>query len=162
MITKKELRKAIDSITDMFNKRIGELESSLIQEKEAEEDGMLSKRHLGPNACASCNKKLDNLQGIQVDFSPYKKMPVRDHSERIAKYGAGFSRMLSTLPPSQGGMRNSPSKGGLTNVNSVRTLHQPMSPQIQPVYLKSSKKYDSYSSRRNDQYKIAEKQRQIE
>ena len=30
------------------------------------EDGMLTKRHIGPNACASCDKTLVNKQGLQA------------------------------------------------------------------------------------------------
>ena len=66
----------------------------------ANEDGMLTKRHIGPNACASCDKTLTNMQGLQAEYSPHKKMPYREHADRIARYGAGFSKMLSTLQPS--------------------------------------------------------------
>lgn len=65
---------------------------------------MLTKRHIGPNACASCDKTLVNMQGLQAEYSPHKKMPYREHADRIARYGAGFSKMLSTLQPSQSGV----------------------------------------------------------
>lgn len=61
------------------------------------DDGMLTKRHLGPNACASCDKTLVSLKGVQAEYSPHKKMPYREQADRIARYGAGFSKMLSTL-----------------------------------------------------------------
>jgi hypothetical protein len=59
-----------------------------------EEDAMFSKRHLGPQACASCEKNLINMMGLQVDFHTWKRMPTRDNKERIARFGQGFSKIL--------------------------------------------------------------------
>lgn len=61
---------------------------------------MFSKRHLGPQACASCEKNLVNMYGQAVDFYAWKKLPFRDPSERIARYGQGFSKILSYMKPS--------------------------------------------------------------
>jgi hypothetical protein len=58
---------------------------------------MLTKRNLGPNACASCEKNLINIQGMPVDYHAWKKLPTNAPSERIARYGQGFSKILSTL-----------------------------------------------------------------
>lgn len=88
---------------NQLSRKVKELFELLGNQQPEANDGMLTKRHLGPNACASCDKTLNNMQGLQADFSPHKKMPYRDHAERIARYGAGFSKMLSTLQPSQSG-----------------------------------------------------------
>ena len=52
-----------------------------------EDDAMFSKKHLGPQACASCDKNLTNLQGLASDYNVWKKLPYRDPNERIARYG---------------------------------------------------------------------------
>ena len=52
-----------------------------------EDDAMFSKKHLGPQACASCDKNLTNLQGMAADYNVWKKLPYRDPNERIARYG---------------------------------------------------------------------------
>ena len=58
---------------------------------------MFSKKHLGPTSCASCEKGLINLNGQSVDYHSWKKLPFRDPNERLAKYGPGFSKMLSNV-----------------------------------------------------------------
>ena len=58
---------------------------------------MFSKRHLGPSACASCDKNLLNLQGVPADYHVWKKLPFRDPTERLARYGQGFSKILSHM-----------------------------------------------------------------
>ena len=62
-----------------------------------EDDAMFTKKHLGPMACASCEKNLINLIGQPVDYHVWKRMPNRDPSERIARYGPGFSKILSHI-----------------------------------------------------------------
>ena len=62
-----------------------------------EEDAMLSKKHLGPQACASCDKGLINISGMPVDYHVWKKLPFRDMNDRIARYGPGFSKLLSSM-----------------------------------------------------------------
>ena len=64
-----------------------------------EDDAMFSKRHLGPSACASCDKNLVNLNGIAIDYHVWKKLPFRDPAERISRYGQGFSKILSAMKP---------------------------------------------------------------
>jgi hypothetical protein len=63
-----------------------------------DEDAMFSKKGY---SCASCEKDLTNLYGKKVDFMPWGKMPLRDPSERIARVGQGFSKMLSMIQPDQ-------------------------------------------------------------
>ena len=62
-----------------------------------EDDAMFSKKPLGPQACASCEKNLVNMYGMPVDYHAWKKLPFRDPNERLAKYGPGFSKMLSNM-----------------------------------------------------------------
>jgi hypothetical protein len=64
-----------------------------------EDDAMLTKKHLGPVACASCEKNLINIYGQAVDHYPWKKLPFRDPNERLARYGQGFSKILSNMRP---------------------------------------------------------------
>jgi len=68
---------------------------------EHNEDAMFSKKPLGGFSCASCEKDLVNLYGKKVDFMPWSKLPFRDPSERIARVGQGFSKMLSMIDPNQ-------------------------------------------------------------
>jgi len=63
------------------------------------EDAMFTKKPLGGFSCASCEKGLVNLQGQIAEYYPWNKMPARDPSERIAKVGQGFSKMLGMLRP---------------------------------------------------------------
>jgi len=39
------------------------------------------------------------MQGRKVTFHPWNKLPYRDPSERIARVGQGFSKMLSMINP---------------------------------------------------------------
>lgn len=48
---------------------------------------MFTKRPYGPVNCASCEKDIVNLQGRQADYLSWKKMPFREPTERIARYG---------------------------------------------------------------------------
>jgi len=64
------------------------------------EDAMFSKRHLGPLACASCEKNVVNMYGQKADHHVWNKLPFRDPNERIARYGQGFSKILSHMKPS--------------------------------------------------------------
>ena len=40
------------------------------------------------------------MYGQQADYHVWKKLPFRDPSERIARYGPGFSKILSHMKPS--------------------------------------------------------------
>ena len=60
---------------------------------------MLAKKPLGGWSCASCQKDLLNIEGIRAQYHPWAKLPQRNPTERIAKVGQGFSRMLSMLKP---------------------------------------------------------------
>lgn len=88
-----QLSKKIREIMDLLSRQGG-------ADGGHEQDAMFSKRHLGPQSCASCEKGLVNMYGQAVDFHAWKKLPFRDPSERIARYGQGFSKILSYMKPS--------------------------------------------------------------
>jgi len=61
---------------------------------------MFSKKPLGGTSCASCAKDIIDLYGKgKVEYLPWGKLPFRDPSERIARVGQGFSKMLSMINP---------------------------------------------------------------
>ena len=64
---------------------------------ENEDDAMFTKKPLGGMSCASCEKNIINLYGNKADYLPWSRFPFRDPSERIAKVGQGFSKMLSMM-----------------------------------------------------------------
>lgn len=112
-----QLSKKIREIMDLLSRQGGSGNDG--------EDAMFSKRHLGPQACASCEKNLVNMYGQAVDYHAWKKLPFRDPSERIARYGQGFSKILSYMKPSdlmagESGQRGSRSPGR----NSLNRPHQ--------------------------------------
>jgi hypothetical protein len=48
--------------------------------------------------CASCEKEIVNLQGSKADHLVWNRLPFREgNSDRIAKYGQGFSKMLNLI-----------------------------------------------------------------
>lgn len=84
-----------------FKKLTKELESSVKIEMNKSrpegDDAMIAKKPLGGWSCASCEKKLEKLSGRVPSHSPWKKMPLRDVSERMLKAGLGYSKMLTSL-----------------------------------------------------------------
>lgn len=88
----KLLERQIRNLYEMFMSRGGHDEN---------EDAMFSKKPLGGMSCASCEKDLINMYGKKVDYMPWSKLPFRDPSERIARVGQGFSKMLSMINPDQ-------------------------------------------------------------
>lgn len=85
-----------------LSKKIKEIMDILMnKEEDNEHEAMFSKRHLGPQACASCEKNLVNMQGNAADHYAWKKLPFRDPSSSIARYGKGFSKILSYMQPSE-------------------------------------------------------------
>lgn len=93
---KNETKKALKALEKQI-KNLYELLMS--RQSPSKDDAMFSKRPLLGNSCASCEKDLVNLQGIQADYTPWKQFPFRDPNDRIAKVGQGFSRMLSMMKP---------------------------------------------------------------
>jgi hypothetical protein len=62
---------------------------------------MFTKKYVGPVNCASCEKGIVNLCGSPVDYHAWKRLPFREPSERIARYGQGFSKILTMMRPSE-------------------------------------------------------------
>lgn len=91
--TKKQIKDLHRQIKNLYD---------LIQSKggsgDAHDDAMFARKGY---ACASCEKDLVNLYGKKVEYTPWSKLPFRDPSERIARVGQGFSKMLSIINPDQ-------------------------------------------------------------
>jgi len=66
-----------------------------------EDDAMFTKKYVGPVNCASCEKGITNLLGTQADYLSWKRLPFREPTERIARYGQGFSKILTMMRPSE-------------------------------------------------------------
>lgn len=73
--------------------------------KPSGDDAMFAKKPLGGWSCASCETNLEKLKGIAAAYYSWNKMPFRDPSDRIARAGPGFSRMLATIQPDALGSR---------------------------------------------------------
>ena len=93
---KNETKKALKALEKQI-KAI--LEIIMKDQNDSGETAMFSKKPLQGYACASCEKNLVNLQGQIAAYNNWNKLPMRDPTERLAKVGAGFSRMLSMLKP---------------------------------------------------------------
>jgi len=81
--TKEEFNKKISTI----NRKVKDMTNIMNQQSHEKEDGMLTKKSLGPMACASCEQGLVNVSGMQIDYHTWKKMPARETNDRIARYG---------------------------------------------------------------------------
>lgn len=90
----KMLEKQLKNLLDIFMSK---------QNNPDEENAMFSKKPLGGFSCASCEKNLINLQSKPPEYYTWNRLPVRDPSERIARVGQGFSRMLSNMKPETAG-----------------------------------------------------------
>jgi len=107
------IRGMIDRFADKkdTNKRLSALEKQiktlfdLLMNQESqrsngqEDDAMFTKKPLGGVSCASCEKNITNLQGLQAEYQPWKRLPFKDPGERISRYGPGFSKILQMLRP---------------------------------------------------------------
>lgn len=83
-----------------LEKRLVLLEEVMHSEDNAE-SAMLAKKPLGGWSCASCQKEIVNLEGVRTQYYPWAKFPQRHPTERIAKVGQGFSRMLAMIKPEE-------------------------------------------------------------
>ena len=93
----KKLAKVVDKqIENLF---------SLIQAKlgagSAEEGAILSRKPAGLTSCASCEKIIRNETQTMADHQAWNRLPYRDPSERIAKVGQGYSKMLKMVKPAE-------------------------------------------------------------
>eukprot|EP00831_Metopus_contortus_P014498 TRINITY_DN1599_c0_g1_i3.p1 TRINITY_DN1599_c0_g1~~TRINITY_DN1599_c0_g1_i3.p1 ORF type:complete len:456 (+),score=101.47 TRINITY_DN1599_c0_g1_i3:82-1449(+) len=84
--------------------RLSLLEGNFSREQHGEgelgEGAILAKKPLGGWSCATCQKDLINIEGVRVAYHPWQRMPPRP-TERIARLGQGFSKMLSSIKPDQ-------------------------------------------------------------
>ena len=71
-------------------------EITAMKDKEEEEDtGMLTKRMLAQNvSCLSCEKDIKNLLAGHAEHQNWNKLPFHKPNDNIARYGAGFSKIL--------------------------------------------------------------------
>ena len=132
---------------DSINKRFAELHKKIkdILEMLAgksgganEEDAMFTRKPYGAAACASCEKGLIDIQGRAVDYYAWKKMPRRQGgNDNIARYGQGFSKLLSNLQIVDS--TQSPPKTHFSSVDidyatdvSARLHHNPKTPTHLP------------------------------
>lgn len=88
----KLLEKNLKNMYDLFMSKNG---------NDNEDDAMFTKKPLGGTSCASCAKDVVDIYGKRVEYLPWSKLPFRDPSERIARVGQGFSKMLSMINPDQ-------------------------------------------------------------
>lgn len=94
------------------------------QTKQPEEDsGMFTKRYVGPANCASCEKNITNLLAQPADYTAWKRLPFREPSERIARYGQGFSKILTMMKPSE-------STGAMYEAQGQRPFNQTQNAQF--------------------------------
>lgn len=80
--TKKKIGSIEKNIKNMYDMMIAKQ-----TETPNEESGMFTKKYVGPANCASCEKNITNLLGQPVDYHVWKRLPFREPSERIARYG---------------------------------------------------------------------------
>ena len=97
---------------DVLSKRLNKLDKGLryctkemeaLRDKEPEPDtGMFTKKMLAQQTnCASCEKNVKNLLTGAAEHQNWNKLPFRVPGENIARYGAGFSKMLGAVRPSE-------------------------------------------------------------
>lgn len=99
---KVETKKAV-RLLERNMKNMYELFMHKEEEGDNVDDAMMTKKPLKNFTCMSCEKRLVNAEGIQqADFYPWGKLPFRDPSERLARVGHGFSKMLSMIQPTDG------------------------------------------------------------
>lgn len=60
---------------------------------------MFTRKHLGDLHCASCDKNIRSPEGRAVDHVNWRKLPAgnRNMDMRLAKFGAGFSKLIPKL-----------------------------------------------------------------
>ena len=82
-----------------------------------EDEAMLARRPLLGWTCVSCEKNLTNYYGQQqAEYQPWGKFPFRDPSDRIARIGQGFSKMLSMVKSGDGSSKDLAGKQSLSHM----------------------------------------------
>jgi hypothetical protein len=54
---------------NILSKKIKEIYEILEKDDNHGNGGMLTKKHIGPVNCASCDKNISNLSGLKVEFN---------------------------------------------------------------------------------------------
>ena len=87
-----------------------------------EDDAMFTKKPLGGTSCASCAKDVIDMYGKRVEYMPWGRLPFRDPSDRIARVGQGFSKMLSMMNPDHLSKIENPGQhdGGVTQLQEAK------------------------------------------
>ena len=110
-----------------------------------EDDAMFTKKHLGPVNCASCEKDIVNMQGMPADYYAWKRLPQRGAPDRIARYGQGFSKLLSNLQ-----YHTDPLNGGYSMNDSIEYQHGAGSPMKNQNFRKTQPdRFDGMTDRGN-------------
>ena len=87
-----------------------------------EEDAMFTRKPFAGLACASCEKDVVNMYGRKTEYIPWGRLPFRDPSERIARVGKGFSKMLLMVNPEMlSKFEKSGSKYNSINISNAQT-----------------------------------------
>jgi hypothetical protein len=94
---KKDVAKKLAQLESKINALLEMILSQ--QNRENEDDAMFTKKPLGGMSCASCEKNIVNLEGMQAEFLPWRRLPFKENHERISKFGPGFSKILQSLRP---------------------------------------------------------------
>jgi hypothetical protein len=89
---------------------------------------------LGGFSCASCDKKIVNLERCQSTESlAWNQMPFRDRSEKFSRIGAGFKKVLNSV-------RNDPNTTSYkTRLNKLADISESMS-QFQQSRIENSER----------------------
>lgn len=93
LANKAETKKALKHLEKMIKNLY---EFLFAQKQENEIDALISKKPLGGNSCASCDKKLMYLMGIREQYHPWNMLPKREKLP-LANVGVGFSRLLQSM-----------------------------------------------------------------
>jgi len=97
---------------EILQKRLNKLDRNIrtlkndltsIKDKEPEfETGMFTKLKVqNTSKCASCEKDIKNLLTTGAEHQNWNKMPFHRPNDNIARYGAGFSKILQKMQPSE-------------------------------------------------------------
>jgi hypothetical protein len=73
--------------TNLLSKKIKDIYELIGNFNPSNDEGMLTKKSIGLVNCASCDKGIHNLSGLRGEFMSKNKMPARETTERIARFG---------------------------------------------------------------------------
>jgi hypothetical protein len=123
---KKDVAKKLAQIDSKINALLEMILSQ--QNRENEDDAMFTKKPLGGVSCASCEKNIVNLEGMQADFLSWRRLPFKENHERISKFGPGFSKILQSLRPASITVTNSELNQQSSRTHYHSQMQSPYSP----------------------------------